>query len=92
MGQDVIAQGMTLTITLTATGTYTLVVTADLIGSCDPGPNCTQTGAYTSTATTITVDPGTVDEVTLNYTIQGTTLTLTGSIDAIPVTIVFTKT
>jgi len=91
LGDDFIADGMTLRVTLSATGTYTLVVTGDLVGSCDPGPNCTETGNYTYTATNITIDPGLADEVTFAYTIQGTTLTFTGSIGGNPVTIRFTK-
>lgn len=90
-GQNLIAQGMTLTLTLTAAGTYSLVVTGDVVGICDPGPNCTQTGAYRSTATTITTDPGTAGEQTFAYTIQGTTLTFTGSLSGVPATITFTK-
>jgi hypothetical protein len=91
LGQNLIAQGMTLTLTLTAAGTYTLVVTGDVVDICDPGPNCTLTGTYTSTATTITTDPGTADAQTFAYTIQGTTLTFTGSLSGVPATIIFTK-
>lgn len=90
-GQDFVAQGMDLTLTLTASGTYTLVITGDLIDACDPGPNCTETGAYTFTATTITVAPNTADAVTFAYSIQGTTMTFTGSLNGIPATITFTR-
>jgi hypothetical protein len=91
LGQDFVAQGMGVTLTLTSSNTYTLAVANDLIGACDPDPNCSETGTYSATATQFTFDPGTVDSETFNYTIQGPTLTLTGSIDGTPVTIAFTK-
>jgi hypothetical protein len=88
---DVIALGMDLSIALSAAGTYTLTVTNDLIEACDGAANCTQTGSYTATSTQLTMDPGTVDTITFGYTIQGTTLTLSGNIDGTPVTVVLTR-
>ncbi len=90
MGTDVIADGMTFSMSLSG-GTYTFDVTNDLIGICDPDPDCTDSGPYSQTGSTITFDPGDPDEVTLNFTLQGTTATLTGSIDGNPVTITLTK-
>jgi len=90
-GQDVVAQGMGLSITLNANGTYSLSVTNDLIGACEPATSCTESGSYSSTSTQIVIDPGTADEETFSYSIQGSTMTLTGTIDAVPVTIVFTR-
>ncbi|HSA57341.1 MAG TPA: lipocalin family protein [Gemmatimonadaceae bacterium] len=89
-GQDFIADGMALSITVNANDTYAISVTNDLIGVCDPQTSCTETGTYSSSATQITLDPG-PDATTLNYSIQGNTMTLTGSIDAVPVTIVLTR-
>ena len=91
LGSDLIAQGMTLTITLSAAKTYTIVVTDDLLGTCDQGTTCTETGSYSSTSTQITIDPGLEDEVTFNYSIQGNSMTFTGSIDGNPVTVVLQK-
>jgi len=91
IGQDFIAQGMTLTATFATNGSYTVAVTGDLIGACNPGPDCTASGTYSSTATQVTLDPGTADAVTFNYLVSGTTLMLTGSIEAIPVTIMLSK-
>jgi hypothetical protein len=88
---DFIAQGMALVITFKGDGTYTLTVTDDLVGICSPGPNCVEGGDYTATAATVTLDPGTVDEVTFDYTIAGTTLTMNGDIGGTPVTITATK-
>jgi hypothetical protein len=91
LGQDFVAQGMTFRLTLTSSGTYTLVITNDLIGSCDPGPDCSQTGTYSATATQFTLDPGTIDSVTFSYAIQGNTMTFTGSIDGNAVSIQWTR-
>lgn len=90
-GNNFIAAGMALSVALTANGTYTITITNDQIGACEPGPNCTQNGNYTSTSTTVTLDPGSVDVITFTYTIQGTTMTWTGSIDNIPATVVFAR-
>lgn len=89
---DYIAQGMGLVIAFNSDGTYALTVTNDLVGVCNPGPNCVEGGDYTATATTVTLDPGTVDEVVFDYTIAGTTLTMNGDIGGTPVTITATKT
>lgn len=90
-GTDAIADGMSLVMTFESGGTYTLEFTNDQIGACNPGPDCTQTGTLEFTGSHFTLDAGTVDEVTLNYSIQGDTMTITGTIDAIPVTIVLTR-
>ncbi len=90
MGQDFIAQGMTLRMVFSAAGTYTLTVGNDLIGACAPNPDCVETGNYTATTTQLTIDPG-PDETVFTYTIQGTVLTLTGSIDGTAVTIILSR-
>jgi len=87
LGQDFITQGMTLEATFTNANTYTLDVTGDLTGNCNPGPDCIVNGNYSATATQITFDPGTADAVTFNYSIAGSTMTLTGNISGIPATI-----
>ena len=92
LGQDFIANGMGLVLTLNQGGTYSIAVTGDqgdLI--CSPGPTCTQTGDYSSTSTVLTFDPGTPDAVSFNWSLQGTTLTLTGSISGNPATMVLQK-
>ncbi len=89
--EDFITQGMGLVITFKSDGTYALTVTDDLIGICNPGPDCLEGGDYTATTTTVTLDPGTVDEVVFDYTIAGTTLTMNGDIGGTLVTITATK-
>jgi len=91
MGVDAIANGMTFQMDLSAGDSYTFDITNDMIDACTPNADCTVTGSYSHTGSTITIDPGTPDEVTLNYTLQGTTMTLTGSISGTPVTITLTK-
>ena len=91
LGTDFIAGGMTLVATVNNDGTYALDITGDLMGACDPGPDCVVTGDYTATATQITFDPGSPDEATLNYSISGNNLTLSGNIGGIPVTFAFTR-
>lgn len=87
LGQDFILAGMTMTITLSSAGSYTINITNDQIDACDPGPNCTQTGQYDATDSQLTINTGTVDATTFTYEIDGDNLTLTGSIDEIPVVI-----
>lgn len=87
LGTDFIADGMTMVVTIDAAGTYTAAVTNDLIGTCSPGPDCVTGGDFTATATRITLDPGSQNGVTFNYSIAGTAMTWTGNIDGNPVTI-----
>ena len=91
LGFDAIQQGMGARLTLTAARTYTFLITNDITDACEGATTCTDTGAYSSTSTQITLDPGTPDAITFNYAIQGSTLTLTGDIEGIPVTMVLQK-
>jgi hypothetical protein len=91
LGQDFIANGMSMTITLAADGDYTFAIANDLIGSCDVGSNCADSGTYTATSTQITIDPGTADAVTFNYSINGNTMTWTGSIDGNAATVTMVR-
>ena len=88
---DFIAQGMVLVIAFKSDSTYSLTVTNDLVGICSPGPDCMEGGDYTATATTLTLDPGTIDEVVFGYSIAGTTLTMNGDIGGTAVTITATR-
>ncbi len=88
---DFIAMGMTLQITLNADKTYEIEFTNDLVGACNPGPDCLDSGDYASTVSTLTIDPGTPDQTVFVYAIAGNELTLTGQIDGIDVTIVLVR-
>ena len=91
LGSDFVQEGMSLTFTINEGGTYSLAVTGDAVGACDTGTSCTNTGTWSSTTTTFTLDPGTQDAVTFNYSISGNTMTWTGSIDGNAATIVSTR-
>ncbi len=88
---DFIAQGMTLVMTIKNDDTYTFAFTNDLVGACNPGPDCANNGPYTATSTTLTIDPGTVDETVFTYSVAGSTLTMNSSINGTPVTLVLRK-
>ena len=90
LGQDFIALGMDLELELTSAETYTFTVTNDMVEFCDPGPDCTVTGDYTATASTITLDP-TDEPTTFTWAISGNTMTWTGSIGGTPATAVMTR-
>ena len=89
---DLIALGMGMSFVFNSNGTYTLNFTNDQGGLCDPGEvNCSDSGNYTASDTQIIIDPGTVDSATLNYTISGSTMTVTATIDGDPITVVLNK-
>ncbi len=90
LGQNFIALGMDLELELESGGTYTFIVTNDLVEFCDPGPDCIRTGDYTATSSTITLDPG-VDATTFAWVISGNTMTWTGLIGGTPATAVMTR-
>lgn len=92
LGTDFIDTGLTVVLNLTGSGQITIDFAGDLLSTfCDTGTTCTQSGDYVATETTITVAPGTEDELTFNYTLSGDTMTWTGLIDNISATIVFSR-
>jgi len=91
LGTDLILDGMTLAATLQEDGTYSFAFTDDQIGACNPGPDCTSTGTYLVSGAPITLDQGTNDEVTFTYSLQGSGMTWSGSINAVPATITFSR-
>lgn len=90
---DAIAAGMGLLFTFDNTGTYTFNITNDQLDLCDGnvGDSCSDTGDYDATGTQILLDPGTTDEATLNYTISGTTMTVTANIDGTSIAATFDR-
>ncbi|MGD8496935.1 MAG: hypothetical protein PVF05_12170 [Gemmatimonadales bacterium] len=91
-GMDAIDLGMELQAEF-STSTYLLTVTNDQVGICDAAgtSDCTSSGDLSGTSSQVTFDPGTADAVAFDYTVSGTTMTFTGSIDGAPVSIVFAK-
>ena len=87
---DAIGNGMSLTAVVGSTGNISLNVVGDQLGLCNPGPDCSVTGTWTSTASTITITSGT-DVTTLNWTMAGETMTWTGTVEGVATTIVFDK-
>ena len=90
-GNDLIAQGMSLSFTFAASGDYTFTVTNDQGGLCDGAANCSDGGPYNASGTQVTLDPATIDEAILNYTIAGNTMSVTATIDGMALTATFTK-
>src|SRR5262245_56944698 len=91
MGIDMIQLGMSMKFTFTAANTYTLVINDDTFGLCDTGSSCTESGRYVFTATKVTMDPGTEDEVTFDYTIQGAKVTFTTVVDGTRLTMILER-
>ena len=91
-GSDLIAQGMSLSLVFNSNGTYSFNITNDQAGLCDPGvADCFDSGSFTATGSQIVLDPGTIDQETLNYSISGTTMTLTATLDLTPITVVLDR-
>lgn len=92
-GTEFVATGLTFRLVLAGDNRYSMVVKSDLDANiCEPGMTaCTINGPYTSTATTITLDAGTGDATTLNYTIAADVMTWTGTIDGVTTTIVYSR-
>lgn len=91
-GTDLTPQGVGIVLTFTES-TYTLDVSGDTNGifCTPPDTSCSNGGAISTTATTVTIDPGTAQELTLSYTVNGNTLTLTGDIAGHNVVAVLTR-
>ncbi len=98
-GTDLITQGMGFSIVFNSNGTYSFNITNDQSGLvvsleplCDGGaPDCSYTGSFTATGSQIVLDPGTIDQETLNYSISGTTMTFTATLDLTPITVVLDR-
>ena len=91
---DFIEEGMTLIVTLDEDGTYTFEVTNDQADVCGGavGANCTTTGSFEYTATTVTIDDDDPqDATTFDYDIQGATMTWIGDIGGGDVVITFNE-
>lgn len=94
-GTDGIVEGMSMSATFSQVGTFILIVNDDMLGLCDGegAINCNIGGGYSTTATQLTleVDDEEGDDVVFAYAIQGTTMTWTGTIDSIPITVILQR-
>lgn len=89
---DVIQQGMTVTVTIAEDNSYSLAITGDQVGACTaPATSCSQSGTWSTSGNTITLTQSSTDVTSFTYAISGSTMTWTGSIDGIPVTITMAK-
>lgn len=61
---------------------YSLIVRGDESGLfCDGSASCNEDGDYSYSGSTITFDPGTEDALSVQYSVDGDVLSLSGSID-----------
>lgn len=61
---------------------YQFIVGGDDSGLlCDGPPSCQEQGDYEYTASRITMDPGTADAFSMQYSVSGNVMTLSGSLD-----------
>jgi len=90
-GVDQVLTGMSVSLTFTET-TYSIGIMGDSNNViCETTTDCTDGGGFSYTSTTATFDPGTSDEVTLDYTVNGSTLTLSGDIGGVNLLATLTK-
>lgn len=95
-GIDLLAAGYGLSLTFTGDGGYGILITGDNPANplfCDdpPAASCSDSGDFTATGSQITLNPGTVDQTVLSYTVSGSTLTVTTTIDGIMLQATFDK-
>ncbi len=91
-GIDLVAGGLSVTFNLADDGTYSSTVSGDAVGVfCDQAANCTESGNFEATSSSITFDPGTEDEITLSYSIDGDTLTVSGTSDGETISATFQR-
>lgn len=73
-------------------GSYQLIVGGDdNFVICDIASSCNEDGDFSFTGTVLTIDPGTVDQLALQYSVSGDTLTLSGNLDGTPFTATFVR-
>ena len=81
-GMNLIAQGMAFSLVFNSNGTFAHTTTNDMAGFCDPGmANCGDSGPYTASDRQFTLDAGTSDAITFDYSIAGTRMTITGTVN-----------
>ena len=89
-GDAIVDGGMSLVATIGDAGTYTFNITNDQIGLCNPGPDCSVSGSFTSTDNTVTIDFNGTD-ATVSYAVTGDIMTWLGTIAGEQVAITFNR-
>lgn len=73
-------------------GSYQLIVGGDTSGLlCDLALSCQEQGDFSFSGNAITLDPGTADALTLQYSVVGDVLTLSGTLDGTAFTATFAR-
>ena len=74
-------------------GSYQLIVGGDELGVfCETQTACNDDGDFSFSGNVITLDPGTVFELDLQYSVSGDTLTVSGNLDGQAFSAVFQRT
>lgn len=87
---DATVDGMSIVANMNDAGTFSLNIAGDVLGLCDPGPDCSIVGTWTTTSTTVTLE-FTGQEQTVTYGADGGTMTWTGSFNGENVVITFNR-
>lgn len=92
MSTDFIAAGLSMSFTFASDGTYSFTVSGDTLGVfCTGTTSCTNLGTWDTSGGTLTLDRGTSDETSVSYSISGSTLSVSGTIESTPFTATFQK-
>lgn len=73
-------------------GSYQVLTSGDEnLFLCDVTPSCVNDGDFAFTGSVITLDPGTVDEFALQYSVTVNTLSVSGNFDGVPFSATFVR-
>ncbi len=74
-------------------GSYQMLVGGDTGGLlCPSAPSCAEDGDFSHTGSSITLDPGTPDQMSFQWSVSGNELTVSGTLEGSPFTAVFERT
>jgi len=94
-GEELITPGGGLSVSFGffSDGSYQFIVGGDVNNYfCDPATSCVDDGDYSFAGNVITLDPGTVDQLGLQYSASASTLNVSGNLDGLPFSAVFART
>ena len=90
-GMDAANLGMAMSFTFNSNDTYSFSVTQDELDLCGGATDCSDSGTYSATGTTLTFDPGSSDATTLSWSVSGDTLSVTGMVDGVNLSFTFVR-